>query len=403
MQTLSTPKQILILTSITILLIMTAGCKSKSAPATPPVPIRMVKVGQYAGPETSKYSANILPGKTVPVAFKVGGYIQTLGKISGREIKEGDVIRIGMTLATLRSSDYQVKLDQAKANAAKANQGIASSLALLQQTKAGLQKAKLDFDRAQALYNNRALTKPDYDAARAQLDVMTAKVTEAEAGLASSQAQYQAAQAVVREAEVAFGDSRLTAPISGVIMKKMVEAGVLVGPGTPGFVLSDVRTVKVVFGVPDTVVQGLSIGQKYLVTTQSQLNQDYYGTITQIAPGADPHSRVFDVELSIPNLKGVLKPGMIATVELSSPKLDTPVMVVPLTCIVKSPVNPEEFAVYIPTTDNGKTIAQARSVTLGDTYGNTIAVLSGLQQGESVISDGAQILHEGDEIRFITQ
>ncbi len=103
------------------------------------------------------------------------------------------------------------------------------------------QKAKLDFDRATHLYDSQSLTKPDFDSARAQYD--------------ATQEQLKSARALTSEAEIALRDTSLVAPFDGEIIKKAVEMGAFVGPGVPLFALAKTDTVKIIVGVPDTIVR----------------------------------------------------------------------------------------------------------------------------------------------------
>ena len=87
----------------------------------------------------------------------------------------------------------------------------------------------------------QSLTKPDFDSARAQYD--------------ASEEQLKSARALTSEAEIALRDTSLIAPFDGDIVKKAVELGAFVGPGVPAFALAKTDTVKIVVGVPDTVVR----------------------------------------------------------------------------------------------------------------------------------------------------
>jgi len=89
-------------------------------------------------------------------------------------------------------------------------------------------KAQLDWERAGNLYGKQSLTKPDYDAARAQLDGYQAQLDANEAQVKLAQARLAGAEALVREADLAVQDSTLKAPLDAMVLKRMVEIGVLV-------------------------------------------------------------------------------------------------------------------------------------------------------------------------------
>jgi multidrug efflux system membrane fusion protein len=138
------------------------------------------------------------------------------------------------------------------------------------------------------------------------------------------------------------------------------------------------------------------------VTTEAALGEDFEGQITAISPAADPKSRVFDIEVTIPNAQNLLKVGMIASLTVEGEANAAQAMpVVPLNAIVKSgnPENP--FAVFVVEERNGVTTARRRNLKLGETLGNTVAVIEGLKAGERVITTGANLLQDDSRVQII--
>ena len=228
------------------------------------------------------------------------------------------------------------------------------------------------------------IAKAESDAARVQLDAASAR--------------QQGARARLDEAQTALADTSLRSPMDGVVMTRAVEVGSLAGPGTVGFVIADTSTVKVVFGVPDTVLETLQLGATQQVATESMRGVVLTGRITRIAPVADPKSRVFEVEITLDNARNDLKPGMVASLALGSADVAAPVAVLPLTAIVRSPAHAQAFAVYIV---DDKTTVHLREVELGDFLGNQIPVKAGLRDGEKVVVMGASLLSDGDSVEVI--
>jgi multidrug efflux system membrane fusion protein len=132
----------------------------------------------------------------------------------------------------------------------------------------------------------------------------------------------------------------------------------------------------------------------------------FAGRVTAVAPAADPQSRVFDVEVTIPNRDGRLRPGMIGTVVLGSARIDRaasgqPRISVPLTAIVRAGEDEKEYALLVVERQGDGEIARLRRVGLGDVIGNGVTVTSGLILGERVIVSGAQLLADGEAVRVI--
>jgi multidrug efflux system membrane fusion protein len=273
----------------------------------------------------------------------------------------------------VREKDYRDKIDQVKAQ--------------LSQGETAVGKAKLDFDRASTLFASQSLTKPEYDAAKAQLD--------------SSSATLEGAKAMLAEAETSLADCALRAPMDGVVLKRAVEVGSLVAPGTAAFSIADTNPVKVIFGVPDAVLPNLRPGQMLTVTTEALHGLQFRGQVNVISPSADPRSRIFDVEIQVPNPGNQLKPGMIAALELPGEPLRTPMPVVPLAAIMRPHDDPTGYAVVVVEDQGEKQVARVRKIELGEAYGNTITVARGVRPGERIIANGATVVADGEAVRVI--
>jgi multidrug efflux system membrane fusion protein len=358
-------------------LIGAAGCRKEAAVGAAPTPVRTSEVQSIDAGFSNTYSANIQPYQQVDLSFKSNGYLASIRQVRDanghtRNIDQGDYVSKGTVLATVQQDDFREKLAQAKAS--------------LDHSQAEYERAKLSFDRVSKLFAAGAATKPDYDDSNAQVQSTTA-------GVANSKAQ-------VAEAQIALGYCELRAPFDGWVLKRNVDVGTLVGPATNGFTLADTRSVKAVFGVPDTAMTQVKLGSPQSITTEA-LPGTFSGHITSISAAADQKSRVYSVEVRIDNQDNRLKAGMIATISIGTGRPNTRVMVVPLTAVVRSPGNPNGFAVYL-TDGTGETPkVHTQDVTLGDTYGNDIAVLTGLNVKERVVTSGTNMIKNGDQVRVI--
>ena len=139
--------------------------------------------------------------------------------------------------------------------------------------------------------------------------------------------------------------------------------------------------------------------------TQSVRNVEFTGRITAIAPFADPMTRVFNIELTVPNSDDQLKPGMIASVrldDLTKEAADRETEIsIPLSAIVRPPGKSEGYVVYtVETTDDGH-IAKLKTVELGNFHGRDVSVISGVEKGEQVIITGATLVTDGESVRVI--
>ena len=133
---------------------------SPLASAQAPVPVRVASAEPQGEQARTRYSASIEPYEQVTLAFKSSGYVRDIKKVRGadgrlRNLQEGDAVRAGAVLARIQDTDYVARRNQAQASVAEA--------------QAGLERARLDFGRAERLFQSQSVTKPDYDAAPAAL------------------------------------------------------------------------------------------------------------------------------------------------------------------------------------------------------------------------------------------
>ncbi len=346
-------------------------------PARSPVPVRTAMVQNIAIGNSVRYSASIVPYSQVDLAFQSGGYIDQVRQVKSasggmRNIDQGDFVRKGTVLAVVREQSYRDKLQQANAQLSRA--------------QAEYEKAKLSFDRVSALYGSQSATKPDFDSAQAQLESTTAAVSGGKAD--------------VSEATTALGYCSLRAPFDGWIVKRNVDTGSFVGLATNGFTIANTQTVKAVFGLPDTAVGRVRLGQRLNISTDA-LSQQFAGKITAISPAADPKSRVFSVEVTIPNSRNQLKSGMIASLAIQGESFEKSVLTVPLSAVVRNPQISDGFAVMVAQGDSEIESVRLRPVALGDVYGNMIAANNGIHSGERVVTTGVSLVKDGDSVRVI--
>jgi RND family efflux transporter MFP subunit len=359
------------------LLLSAVGCKQQDAAETLPLPVHTATVRTLSMGNGARYSASIVPYAQVDLAFQSGGYVDRIRQVKSpsggmRNIDQGDYVQKGTVLAVVRQQDYLDKVQQASAQ--------------LDRAQAEYEKAKLTFDRTSALFASQSATKPDYDSAKAQLDSTTASVS--------------GAKAQVSEANIALGNCELKAPFSGWVVKRSIDLGTLVGPATNGFTLADTRSVKAVFGVPDTGMDRVKLGQHLSISTDA-FPQPFAGRVSAISPSADPKSRVFSVEVTIENAREQLKSGMIASLLLNGAQLPQPVPAIPLSAIIRNPGRADTFAVMVAEGAGETETAHIRAVELADTYGNMIAAKSGLAEGDRVITTGVSLIKDGDKVRVI--
>jgi RND family efflux transporter MFP subunit len=373
-------KSMSILAVVAAMCVASACSKVEGIEAKAARPVRAQTVASAPPAAGVRYSATIEAFQEVPLAFKASGYVDDVIRREGadgrlRVVQAGDKVGRGTVLARVHQADYQERVNQGRAK--------------LTEGEASLRKARLDLDRANTLFAADSLTKPDLDAAQATFD--------------SAQARVISAQAEIELALSALRDCTLLAPSAGVLLERKIEVGALVGVGTVGFVLGDVSAVKARFGIPDSAITTVKLGESIDVLVDAVGEATFKGRVTSLAPAADPQSRVFDVEVTIANADGQLRPGMIGTVALGLPPVELrhQPLTVPLGAVIRSDADADKYALMVVERQGNAEIARLRHVELGDVMGNGVAVIQGVASGERVVVTGASLLVDGDPVRII--
>ena len=358
------------------LMAVATGChKPAQVEAKSPTPVHLVDVTLESSSQDLRYSASVLPFAQASLSFKSAGYVTEIKQVVGadgrrRDIGPGDYVNRGSILAQIRHQDLKNQLDQAAAT--------------LAQAQAQHVEAMQDYERAKALYATQSLIKPDFDQAQARFDSTLAGVDQAKASL--------------HQAQLALEDADLRAPFSGYILDRSIELGNLAQPGSAAFTIADTSAVKIGFGVPEYAVRHLRLGQQFSIHLQDD-PKEYSGRVTSIAASADEKNRVFAVEVTVPNPKSYLKPGMIASLTVSGVQ-KAPVPAVPLSSVVADPASPGSYAVFVAQEQGSKWVAHLREVTLGETHESDVAV-DGVKPGEKIVVVGAAGLKDGDSVQVL--
>ena len=354
------------------------SCESKPPSTAVVTPVKVAAAESLSSNTSLIYSAQVVPETQVDVAFRTDGYIASIKMMpaidSGERILQpGDSVEAGDVLARVEDEQYRDQVTKAQAN--------------LEKALASARKGDQDFRRAQALNATESITAPDFDAAEKEY--------------ASANAAVKGAQAQLDEANLKLTESALITPLNGIVQQRNIEIGSLVHSGSVGFVVANTGVVKVVFGVPDTVLGEISLGSELTIHTQSLPKRNFNGKVTEIAPAADQRTKIFEVSVTVENADGALRPGMVAALNLGKTLLDRDdVVVVPITAMVQAPDG--GFALYvIDTTADGTAVARLQIVETGQILGNRITVTGGITPGTKVIVKGTAQVGDNTPVKVV--
>jgi RND family efflux transporter MFP subunit len=365
------------------IVLMTAGCWPTPHPQ-PAIAVRVEAVMPLPPSNRSRYSGIVRAQRQVEVAFRSGGYVDSVATVSvdgphgalgeeTRPLQSGDRVHIGMVLASLRQGDYRQRLSEATAMSAEAS--------------ASQRNALTDFKRARRLLARGAISRAEYDTTKSRFDVLNGTVVAAAARAGQT-------RSILR-------DTALRSPLDGIVLDRTLEVGALVAPGAPVFVVADTSVVRLAFAVSDSVQSELAVGRRMVATSTAAPGRAFTGAVSKIAAQADPRTRTFEIEVSVDNPDLILKVGMIASVQAQATKGKLDSLVVPISAIVQTPESGDDFVLYVVTEDEAASVAHARAVRLGDLVGNRVTVLSGVQNGERVVVQGSTLVTDGVRVNVI--
>jgi membrane fusion protein (multidrug efflux system) len=269
------------------------------------------------------------------------------------------------------------------------------------------------FEAGTVVRRGDPLVRLDVTAERAQLDAALAEASLARLHLdrtrrlrrseATSQAELDAAEARARQADANVANLRavvakktLRAPFDGRISIRQVELGQVVAPGTPVASLQSITPIHADFWLPQQALAKLHAGQEVRLSTDAFPGDAWQGEITTVNPEVDPATRNVRVRATFGNADGRLRPGMFGNVEVLAPE-ERPVLVVPATAVVFAPYGDSVYVIEEKKDASGGASAVVRQkfVRTGERRGDYVAVVSGLDAGERVVSSGAFKLRNG--------
>lgn len=240
--------------------------------------------------------------------------------------------------------------------------------------QAAYDKAKIDYERIEKMFKEGVMNAMQMDQAKYG---------------------FQAAEAQLIMSKRQLRDTKVTTPISGIINAKMVDQGATVGMNAVIANIVDISSLKVKVNVSEKDAFALKTGDKVLITTDVYPGIEFPGSVMSIAPKAD-EAHTYPIEIRMSNSREhPLKAGMFGKVSFTTiEKSDA--LIIPRSALIGSIKNPKVFVVQ-----DGK--AELREVQTGADAGTKLEILSGLQAGESIVTNGQNNLRPGSKVTIINK
>jgi len=188
--------------------------------------------------------------------------------------------------------------------------------------------------------------------------------------------------------------SEIFAPISGIVEQEFLKQGEISSPGMPIIQILNTSRVKVVADVPESYLKMIRIGELVSITFPA-LDQETKARVSQLGRTIDPSNRTFKVEVEIPNRNGILKPNLLAAMQINDFSAND-VIAIPLE-LIQQEVSGKDYVFIVGKEDN-KAVAKKSYVVTGPSYQGKIIIENGLEKGAQLINEGARGLTDGQPI-----
>ena len=335
----------------------------------PPVAVTTTKVESVEWQPLRPAVGTLVAIRGTTLSAELTGTVREIGFENGALVKKDQV------MVRLDTSAEQAQLQSAVADAALAKQTL---------------------DRAESLRKQEVNTQAE---------------------LESAQAHDKQARASVVNLQAIINKKIIRAPFDGRAGIRAVELGQVVSPGTPIVSLQTVSPIYAEFQLPQQALSDVRLGQKAVLRVDVFPGVTWDGTVTTINPEVDPSTRNVRMRATVENKDGRLNPGMFANVEVEAGKA-APALVVPATSVIYAPYGDSVYLVEEQKEEPAKAdppkakapappkapgdkptlVARQQFVRLGERRGDYVAVVSGLKGGETVVSNGAFKLRNGQTL-----
>ncbi len=366
-------------------LLFVTGCSAASAhrvePEEPPIAVAVTTAAVEPIEVVHRASGTVRGRATAVLSSRTTGYVRAV------DVRAGDLVKAGQVLATLEAHDVEASARRARAGLEQSLASKAEAEGALAASKTEALLARTTRDRIAKLFQGNAVSAQELDDAEARSRAAAAQEEMARARGEAARHRIEQAKAEIGEVSALLGYSRITAPFTGRVIERHIDPGNLAAPGAPLLVVEEEGLLRVEASVPESRAGALSIGESVDVSVESSKGP-LRGKISEIVPTIDVVSRAFLVKVDLEGDVRALRPGMFA--RASFPVGSRKGLVVPSTAVTAAGALDRVFVV-----DGDR--ARLRMITLGESQGERIEVLSGLVPGERVatspaaLRDGARV------------
>jgi membrane fusion protein, multidrug efflux system len=341
-------------------LILLVGCKKEPLPP----PIRPVRAEIVESPDQARrrtFSGIAKASEETLLSFKVAGEIVLL------TVNVGDAVLQEAVLAQLDSLDFELAVDQARAE--------------LEAAQARSRNASANYDRVRQLYETRTASRTDLDNARALSEEGIAAVASASKRLA------------LAERQLAY--TTLRAPATGSIAQRFVEVNENIQPNQPVLLIVSGTAPEVDVQIPELLIGQIQQGMPIEARFQAVCCQPLLGKVLHIGVATTGTATTYPVTLLIDDPDGKIRSGMTAEITFSLPNARE-TLLVPAGAVN---LDMEGRYVYLVSDYDGRMgVIERRAVEVGELLNDRIEIVSGLEGGERVVTAGLDLIIPGSQV-----
>ena len=314
----------------------------------PPEAVTTIVAAEAQWPATLNAIGTVAAVQGVAVSADLPGTVETIRFDSGHYVREGDVLAL-----------LDTRQERAQLAAAEAQREL----------------ARLNLERMQGLLNENVISRAEFDRA-----IADSRESEGRVG----------------EIRVAIERKTIRAPFSGVLGIRHVNLGQYLSGGSALVTLQSMNPIYVNFGVPQQAVGQMRTGRTVRVTAGDLAGIEFSGRVTAIDSVADEATRNVQVQATLANPEGRLRPGMFVQTEVIL-GAGTASVALPASAISYAPYGDSVFIVTDLKDQHGRTYRGVRQqfVKLGPSRGDQVAVVSGVKAGDEVVTSGVFKLRNG--------
>lgn len=314
--------------------------------STAAIPVEMASAQRGSISAYYSTTATLEAEEEAMVVAKVRGVVQKLN------VEEGDYIRKGQVMAQMEDEQLEIEASRAKAT---------------------MDRLYNDYQRNKELYERNLVSAEQYE---------------------NSKFEYESQKAEYELANLKLEYTQIKAPITGVVSQRMIKVGNMVNTDEEVFKVTDFDPLLAVLHVPEHEMNKLRKGQTSVIRVDAIKDQTFTGKVLRISPVVNPETGTFKVTIAITDESGQLKPGMFGRVRIVYDTRDNALL------IPKEAVMNEDggSSVYVL---NDKLVFR-RNIETGYINGANIEVLTGLQDGDSVVTIGQNSLQDSSLVQVVS-